>query len=83
MKQKLANLRNQLERWRSHNEVHAKPADKMLYEFLSELLKLGEQHEEQPEPSKEIQAESSLAEATSSDEEGDGGNNPDNPPTLP
>lgn len=41
-KQKFADLRQKLERWKCHNEVHAKPADNVLYEFLSEFLKLAD-----------------------------------------
>lgn len=44
--QEFANLRQKLERWKSHNEVHAKPADAVLYEFLSALLNLADHHEE-------------------------------------
>lgn len=84
--QKLANLRQQLERWKSHNEVHAKPADEILYEFLSELLKLGEY--EEPSQSESIQKEDTIiADESHTVNEGDetdedGGNNPE-PPDVP
>lgn len=89
MRQKLNDLRQQLERWRSHNEVHAKPADKILYDFLSELLKLAE-HDEKPEsePVEEVPVdvpvEPEVSEATTASAEGgEGGNSPDQPPVLP
>lgn len=69
MKQRLADLRNKLEKWKSHNEVHAKPADVMLYEFLSELLKLGEGVDEQESVAEDLENgkmsdDSALAKAT-------------------
>lgn len=83
MSQKLSELRNQLERWRSHNEVHARPADKMLYEFLSELLKLGEV-DELPEPVHfPIENYETPQTASADDEGGPGGNSPDPAPDLP
>lgn len=77
-KEKMAELRQQLERWRSHNEVHAKPADKMLYDFLSDLLKIGED-DEQPEPV-QFPIENYQAPAQSAaDDDPPGGNNPGAP----
>jgi len=82
-KQKLTDLRQQLERWRSNNEVHAKPADNILYEFLSDLLKLAD-YDEQPESVPSIEAPAVADEAqTESDDEDEGGNSPDTPPDLP
>jgi hypothetical protein len=43
--EKAAELRRKLEKWKSHNEVHAKPADVVLYEFLSSFLSLLEVEE--------------------------------------
>lgn len=82
-KQKFADLRNQLEKWRSHNEVHAKAADKMLYEFLSELLKLGEYEEIPKAIPEQPETISSAFTAQADAEEGDGGNSPEVPPDLP
>jgi hypothetical protein len=42
IKTNLSELRQTLERWKSHNEVHAKPADNVLYDFLNGFLKLAE-----------------------------------------
>lgn len=80
-KQKLAELRQQLERWRSYNEVHAKPADKILYEFLSELLKLGEEDEEKE--SVQFPIDNYTPKAQSAAEGGEGGNSPEGSPDLP
>lgn len=72
-KEKMVELRQKLERWKSHNEVHARPVDKMLYEFLSDLLKLGEDHEEKPIPVENYQP------ATQTEDDPPGGNNPGAP----
>jgi hypothetical protein len=85
-KQKLADLRQQLERWRLNNEVHAKPADNILYEFLSSLLKLAD-YDELPEPIEPAQPESipvvaDEVQAQSDEEDEGGGNNPE-PPDIP
>lgn len=78
-KEKMAELRQQLERWKSHNEVHAKPADQMLYEFLSELLKLGEYEElQQPEQATPEDIKIQQAETVANDDP-PGGNNPSAP----
>lgn len=82
-KQKMVELRQQLEKWKSHNEVHAKPADEMLYQFLNSLLNLanGEESEEEVGPAS---ASTPLA-ATNDEDTGDsgpGGNTPP-PPDIP
>ena len=73
----MSKLKEQLEKWKSHNEVHARPADHMLYELFSDLLKKIEGDEQLPAPSlPEAQ------EATSGDNaelDPPGGNNPDAP----
>lgn len=43
---KLPEMRQKLERWKSHNEVNAKPADGILYEFLNDFLSLLEQSDD-------------------------------------
>ena len=77
-KQTMTELRQLLERWKSHNEVHAKPADQILYEFFSKLLNAADAPEE---------IAPTLPEATqddsSDDETGPGGNSPDPTPDLP
>lgn len=79
----MAELRQRLERWKSHNEVHAKPADQALYEFLNELLKLGER-DELPEPVQSpIENNENSQEATLEDETGPGGNHPSDPTGTP
>lgn len=94
---KLADLKQQLERWRSHNEVHAKPADRILYEFLRDLLKLADYDErpeskpppteplvpEQPETNEPVETETNVSFSTQTDEEGGGGNNPPFKPPTP
>ena len=83
-KEKMAELRQQLERWRSHNEVHAKPADKMLYDFLSDLLKIGEDEPQQPaEATAEDIAVQQAETAANDDPPGEGGNSPEGAPDLP
>jgi hypothetical protein len=92
-KQNLADLRQQLERWKSHNEVHAKPADGVLYEFLSGLLKLGEDDEQdesnpaqanESEISVAVEAETNASTVPQADgEEGGGGNHPPHQPGKP
>lgn len=82
-KEKMAELRQILERWNSHNEVHARPADKMLYDFLSELLKMGEE-DEQPEPVQfPIENYQAPQAQSSADDEGPGGNHPTDPSGNP
>lgn len=76
-KEKMVELRQKLERWKSHNEVHARPVDKMLYEFLSDLLKLGEDHEEKAPDEPPVVA------TVESDPPGEGGNSPEGAPDLP
>jgi hypothetical protein len=76
-KQKMDELRQLLERWRSHNEVHAKPADERLYEFLRELLKLGEEDELQLPEIPPTLPEAPQAESSTDDPPG--GNNPESP----
>lgn len=87
--QKLAELRQKLERWKSHNEVHAKPADAVLYEFLSDLLKLADYEEEPALPEEVVPIVRDLPPTppevpqTINAEGGEGGNSPSNPPDLP
>lgn len=83
-KQRLTDLRQQLERWRSHNEVYAKAADKMLYELLDEMLKLFGDVLIDPETipdneSNQIPQVQSMA----SDPPSEGGNSPSGTPDLP
>ena len=77
-KEKMAELRQILERWNSHNEVHARPVDKMLYEFLSKLLNQAED-DEQEAPIETPQAQS----AADDDPPSEGGNSPEGSPDLP
>lgn len=48
------NLRELLGKWRSHNEVYAKPADAHLYELFKEIIEKLESYEkshpEEPAP---------------------------------
>jgi hypothetical protein len=82
-KQKMTDLRQRLERWKSHNEVHAKPADQALYEFLSELLKIGEV-DELPEPVQSPVENHEPPQAINADDEtGPGGNHPSDPSGNP
>lgn len=81
-KEKMAELRQILEKWNSHNEVHARPTDKMLYEFLSKLLKIGEEDEIQ-DPI-QFPVENYIPQAESStDDEGPGSNHPTDPSGNP
>ncbi len=82
-KEKLDKLKQNLERWKAHNEIHAKASDNILYEFLSDLLKLAEnddqiQQEDYPQemPTDHPEVVNDDAEAES---ERDGGNNPGAP----
>lgn len=88
---KLAQLRQMLERWKSHNEVHAKPADNVLYEFLSEFLKLADYDDESGSPEEiptvppeglPIHAEA-IPEDNANDDPPAGGNSPEGTPDLP
>jgi len=47
MSQKV-DLLQKLEIWKNHNEVHAHPADKKLYELLKEIIQLLDGQEAQP-----------------------------------
>jgi len=47
---RLADLRQKLERWKSNNEVHAKPADAILYDFLNGFLTLADGPSEYESP---------------------------------
>lgn len=77
-KEKMSELRQILERWNSHNEVHARPADKMLYEFLSKLLNQAEDDEQEtPVDAPPVQN------AANDDPPGEGGNSPEGTPDLP
>jgi hypothetical protein len=80
MSQELSELRNQLERWRSYNEVHARPADKELYEFLSGLLKRINEYEV-PEVVSSVPETTQVA--STDDEGGPGGNHPSDPTGNP
>lgn len=79
-KEKFSELRNKLERWKSHNEVHARPADEALYQFLSNLLKLGE---DDPKEDEAPIVEAPVVATSESDPPGEGGNNPGGTPDLP
>lgn len=87
MKQKLKELRENLQRWKSHNEVNAKPADEMLYNVLDGILKLGEGDDDKVEEVKEIEAIAGVGSepesfvAPAGDE--DGSNPPNGPGTPP
>lgn len=72
-KETMAELRQILERWKSHNEVHARPVDKILYEFLNGLLKRLE-----CEPEKDTPAEEPPVVATA-ESDPPGGNSPEAP----
>lgn len=86
MKQKLKELRESLQRWKSHNEVNAKPADEMLYKVLDGILKLAEGDEEDVKEteeageSAEVVSESESFVAPAGDEDG---SNPPNGPGTP
>lgn len=88
--QKVDAIRAKLERWKSHNEVHAKPADGVLYDMLKDLLDLftmpeiEDEDDEQP-PIEEISGGDLQDEPQplSTTEGGEGGNSPDEPPILP
>jgi len=81
----LFELSNKLEKWKSHNEVHAKPADQMLYEFLKQLINFGGNEEPSIElanvPDQEeaeaLPTESDASAISETDPPGD--NNPDAP----
>lgn len=83
-KENMAELHKQLEKWRSHNEVHAKPADELLYKFLKRLLNLADPNEEEPTKEEPIQPVAPLASTNDEDtgDSGPGGNNPP-PPNIP
>lgn len=78
---KIKNLRNQLERWRAHNEVHAKPADNELYLVLNGFLELIENTEsnDESESISEPEVENNESFTPASDEGEPGGNNPGAP----
>lgn len=82
-KHKMVELRQQLERWRSHNEVHAKPADQMLYEFLSKLLKMGEEDEMQDPIQFPVENYEAPEVQAMAEDEGPGGNHPTDPSGNP
>lgn len=82
-KEKMAELRQILERWNSHNEVHARPVDKMLYEFLSKLLlNIGEEDEIQDPIQFPVENYTPQVEVAT-DDEGPGGNHPTDPSGNP
>lgn len=79
-KEKMAELRQILERWNSHNEVHARPTDKMLYEFLSKLLNIGEDACKEPERTQVTFGNGEVAEVQgATNDDPPGGNNPGAP----
>lgn len=84
-KQELKELRETLLRWKSHNEVHAKVADEMLYKVLDGILKLVEGDDEdeigdESTDSVDVVNESEFF-APAGDE--DGSNPPNGPGTPP
>lgn len=94
MKQKLKELRDDLQRWKSHNEVNARPADEMLYKFLDGIMKLAEGVNDDIEETKETESKAENVEinpevvnepeslvAPAGDE--DGSNPPNGPGTPP
>lgn len=91
--QKVADIRAKLERWKSHNEVHAKPADGVLYDMLKDLLDLFQipGYEDEQEQVQELSNDEGgeigevvdELQVSSNDEGGEGGNSPDEPPILP
>lgn len=91
---KLAEMRQKLERWKSHNEVNAKPADGLLYDFLSDFLSILEDDESDYENTAETEDETDQPDEPErientpihqSNEEGEdtGGNNPSHKPGTP
>jgi hypothetical protein len=77
----LKNLYDLLEKWKAHNEVNAKPADGILYDFLNGVLDLaGDEQELETQEEKNEEIEESSNE---SGEGGEGGNSPSLPPDLP
>lgn len=73
---KVALLKEGLEKWNAHNETHARPSDKILYELLKELFELFQIPEMEEGPVKYEEP----SDAVSDDESGGpGGNNPDAP----
>lgn len=67
-KQKLEELKLQLERWKSHNEVHSRPGDDILYNVIDGILNLAE-NDEQPD----------VIETANAETDPPGGNNPSVP----
>lgn len=76
--QEFHELHQQLEKWKSHNEVYARPADSELYAFLKKLLDLAE-GVEVVEPIQITQNESISSFDPGSDDDPPGGNNPGAP----
>ncbi len=73
---KLNHLQQQLDKWKSHNELHARPSDNILYDLIKELLNLlDEPDQSQPE----APAPPPAPPITAADESGPGQNNPPAP----
>lgn len=96
IKQKVAQMRQNLERWKSHNEVNAKPADGLLYDFLSDFLSILEDDEsgyentaeteyeaDQPKPDEPERIENIATHQSDEEGEDTGGNNPGHKPGTP
>lgn len=82
--QRLDALRKMLSRFKAHNEVYAREADKIMYDLFEGILNLHE--DEQPSPESEPESPKDEI-ATSFDPAGDdtgpGGNHPEDPSGKP
>lgn len=83
-KQELKELRETLLRWKSHNEVHAKVADEMLYKVLDGILKLAEGDDDEiAEEVEEVENTEVVTESEFFAPGSDDGSNPPNGPGTP
>lgn len=68
--QNLEDLKSLLTKWKSHNEVHARPADKIMYELLDGILNMMSNEQSKP---------ASTAPVATTQDDPPGGNNPEAP----
>lgn len=71
-------LLQQLFRWKAHQEVHARPSDQMLFELLKEIIN---RLDEKPEA--QAPAPPQTPPIRTAEDEGPGGNHPEDPSGNP
>lgn len=80
--QKLDALRKMLSRFKAHNEVYAREADKIMYDLFEGILNLHEDEQPSSEPESPMD-EIAASFDPGSDDAGPGGNHPEDPSGKP